>query len=255
MLGEARVSTYAITIRTTDRQPKAKNYVFATLANLQRAGVFGSQTPFQLRIFADATAGPAFIEQLRAWETRCNRLSVDTADRKPTPNGNAARALQWAAAQDSDYVIFLEDDLDFCACFLESVDAWLGTHRRPDRHLYPLCAAYPRAIRDVLRRGGESWEYPIASFYGTQGYVLPREEARRCAAYMAEHPTYRGVHQGHDLLLTDWARETWPEVKHFLATAPCFVQHVGEESSLHPGRFHAYAAFAGQNWSYGAVRS
>lgn len=241
---------WALVMRTVDRAPR-KNYVGETLANLERAGLFRSEIPWTLAV-VDSGSPDGFFDTeglCRLHAREAGRVVLDRPMAKRTPNLNAARALELGAATRADWVLFLEDDVDFCANFLESVDAWIGRHKRADRRVYTFCAAY-EGVRTAQRERRESWDYPIGKFYGTQAYALWKDDARACADWMRAHPTYHGANKSHDLLLKQWSREAYPKVDHFLASAPSFVQHIGRESSLHFGRFHDYASFPGRQWGY-----
>ncbi|HEY1171056.1 MAG TPA: hypothetical protein VGH19_06755 [Verrucomicrobiae bacterium] len=233
---------YIIVLRTVDRAPEAENYLFKTLANLERAGLFRSSIPFQLVIFSDREAGGAFQAELADWRLKYpDLITVEKSDKRLTPNQNAAWALHHASIQPAQWVLFLEDDVDFCADFLESVDVWRRRVEHPDIKLYSLCAAY-----EGVRLAQVVWEYPVKDFYGTQAYLLRHDVAVDLAEFLSKKPKWKGKDKGHDMLLKEWAGKK----ARFVAAAPNFIQHIGKQSSLHLGRFHDYPSWPGQDWSF-----
>jgi hypothetical protein len=214
----------AIAMRTADRSPY-HNYLADTLAKLQAGR--------RLHLFPTSPR----VNWLPDTDAR-----VHVPDRLLTPNANASRMLLVTAEEtDAEWCLFLEDDLVFCRDFLASVEYWLETHARPDRRLYAFHAAYA----EICSRTAEGeWDYPIGAYYGCQAFALRREDALSAARWTEGSPKTRGF----DLLLKGWARETWPEIRYFLASAPCFVQHVGRESVILPGRFHQNQSFPGEDW-------
>jgi hypothetical protein len=143
----------------------------------------------------------------------------------------------------------LEDDLDFCDEFLEQVVPWLEDH--PDYLMYVLGANYAQ-IQGIAERGGSGWRYPADVFYGAQALVWRREEAAQLAEWLGPDPFYvngdgkKVRDHGHDLLLQRWARER--KAEYFLASTPCMVQHIGEESGIN-NRFFQFP-WGGRNWRY-----
>lgn len=236
---------YSIVLRTVDRAPSAKNYLFETLANLERAGLFRSSIPFNLAILTDEQASQGFKDELAGWAVRHpETITLLSSDERLTPNRNAARAVEQAAKQASEWMLFLEDDIDVCDDFLESVDVWLQRVAAPDIKLYSLCAAY-----QGVRLAQVVWDYQVKDFYGTQAYLVRREDTVDLAKFLASKPKWKGKDKGHDMLLKQWAERGGKPVR-FVAAAPNFVQHIGKESSLHLGRFHDYASWPGRGWSF-----
>lgn len=239
---------YSIVMRTVDRQPKAKNYVMDTLANLERAGLFRSAIPFVLTIVTDHAGSEDFIKGLEGWfEKYPHKIRLSLSEVRLTPNQNGALALELAVNVGAPWVIFLEDDIDVGADWLESVDAWLTRVAQPERYqIFPLCAAY----KGVRESKTGSWEYPVKDFYGTQAYCLRAETAESVLTFYRGSKRWKKQKKGHDMMLKDWAGQQEPAITHFLTPAPSMVQHLGEESSLHLGRFHKYESWPGRDWSY-----
>jgi glycosyltransferase involved in cell wall biosynthesis len=92
------------------------------------------------------------------------------------------------------------------------------------------------------------WRYPIEYFYGAQALAFSTEDAQHLAEWLGTDPQYQGKRdRHHDLLLQDWGRELG--LTHFAASVPCFVQHVGEESSLGNSVFR-FDSWPGHDWRY-----
>jgi hypothetical protein len=237
---------FCIVISTADRSP-GDNYLLDTLGNLQASGVFSSRIPHEL-VIVDTGKGVRHIAEAQIWlATRGIPATILTPEHKCSGLRNAAEGLKYATLVAS-WVILLEDDVQTCGMFLESVSAWLSDLPETQYDFHPLCAGYSgKAGRE---RTQKVWDFPIGAFYGTQGYVLSRSSARHLGVYLdaLEDKTHQRF--GHDMAIKEWAKGRWPEITHFQAPGMDFVQHVGKDSSIHPGRFHQYPHFGGIQWSY-----
>lgn len=246
-----------VTMITADRETKGGcNYVRSTLHNLLRSGVFDSPRLRQFILADNAIGRQADFgwNALRAAGVPRTRTMVALPpDCDPdVPNLNVARALRTAADTGAPWVLFLEDDIDVCDAFLDGVGAWLDKHAREDRRVYAFGANYgvvaTLALRDV-----ETWDYPIQGYYGTQAFALRNEDARSLSEYLAADP--ERVNAGGaawDLVMHEWAAETWPAIRHFLASCPSFVQHTGRTSIIAPRpETHTFPSWPGRDWSYG----
>ena len=243
----------ALVLRTLDRTPKA-NYLGTTLANRARSGLWQSPVPFKLTLVDSGSPDPHGFLAREAYPhvpQGDDRFAVDLppAGRVRTHNENATRAVEIAVLQHPDYMLMLEDDIDVCDRFLESVVVWLAEHARPDVLLYAFGANY--APIDVLaKQGYTSWKYPIDAFYGAQCYAVARQHLAHLAEWLGRHLLYKGrTPQCHDLLLHDWAKARNPHATHFLASAPSFVDHIGRESALDNKYFH-FSSWPGPEWTY-----
>src|SRR5690606_22110405 len=126
-----------------------------------------------------------------------------------------------AAASGARWAMVIEDDIDVCADFLESVETWLEEHARADRLMYALGANYAQ-IEFVAAQGGTEWAYPVPAFYGAQALAWAREDAAQLAEWLGPDPSYDGKRDhGHDLLLQRWGATRG--LRFFAAAAPCFV--------------------------------
>lgn len=236
---------------TVDRSP-APNYLAETLANLKRGGLLSSH---RLARFVMVDSGPgcdfasSAAHALRGHPTPPYSGVVGSAGRV-CANVNVANALRVGAGL-APWVLFLEDDIDVCADFFDSVGAWLDDHAREDRRLCAFGAAYGW-VEEAMAEGRAAADYPITQFYGTQALALRSKDALSLSAYLVEH-CYDRTDDGtaYDLLMADWAQRTWPEIRHFLASAPSFVEHVGRTSAIRPRpETHTFPSWPGREWSY-----
>lgn len=239
------MSTFAIAIRTFDRTPR-RNYLDVTLANLRRAGAFADPRVLGIVVADSGGARPGFLDEAR----RVARVVEEAPKEAPrTPNKNAAHALRLGAALRSDWVMFLEDDVDFIADVIAGVDLWLARRAVPGPMVYPLCAAYA-PVRDAVARGSDVWDEKLSLFYGTQGFVVPTA----CALELADAADAYGRRECFDFATSGWAASRG--VTHFRVMCPSVVQHIGVESSLHGDdanpsqRFFDYVSWPGKEWRY-----
>lgn len=247
-----------VAIKTADRGAVgSRNYIGATLANLRRAGAFGSEHLAGDIVLVDTGRGdaPDYIRRAVSGDPALDGapLEIDSAGERSL-HANAARAIQRAAATEgADYALVLEDDTDFCDDFLGSVARWLADHDDGLPNMFAFGANY-RQIGAAWRRGETSWPYPCNSFYGAVACAWRREWALDVLDWYGPDPAYlnqdgsRIYDRGHDLMLGRWGRERHG-LRHYVASAPCFVQHVGEESGL-GNRVITYGSWCGPGWSY-----
>lgn len=263
---------YSIVIGTLDRSPRV-NYLGQTLRNLKRSGLWDSPIPFRLDIIdsgsLDAKAHfDAEVYPFIPYPMSSARLILHHLEPLPetvqvpqfairdkvhgqlrrSRNGNAIECLKIGIATGAPWILFIEDDVDVCDDVLGSIDRWLIEHGRRDRHLYTFATPY-RAINAAWDRGMTSWDFPVKSFYGNQALAFTRADAISAVSFIEQRMTTWDTGQGFDLLLKEWATTVW-RAEVFLSSVPSFVQHIGEESSLHFGRFHRASGWSGQDWKY-----
>jgi glycosyltransferase involved in cell wall biosynthesis len=263
--------SYSIVIGTLNRSPQ-KNYLGDTLTSLRKSGLWESPIPFRLDIVDSGSKDEDnyFKEQVYSnvpSPLSSHQLTVHRLDqaelKKPRPqwvsekegwfrrsrNANAVACLKVGIASGAPWVLFIEDDVEVCKDFLGSVDRWLHDHARRDRHLYSFCTPY-KDVAKATMAGQQTWDFPIQAFYGNQALAFMRADAMLAASWIESRMQTWDTGQGFDLLLKEWAKARWPGVHHFLSSAPSLVQHVGQESSIHLGRFHQASGFCGTEWSY-----
>jgi hypothetical protein len=208
---------YTIVVNTSNRRD-GQNYLTETVKNLHRSSVFNSPL-----------LGGFFLFHTDKPHNHNNQQ-------------NALRALEAGYNNNTEWVIFLEDDVDFISNFLESVDKWLTEFYREEILFYPLAAAY----HEVENPNISCWEYPINCFYGCQAYAIHRSQLERLI------PFFRDVNEKiffmHDMLLQHWGIcEGSPFV---LTPCPSFIQHIGRTSAIHDNRFYQYGSFPGHDYEY-----
>ena len=237
--------TYRIVLSTADRIP-GPNYLVGTLNSLAKSGVFSSRIPVKL-VIVDTGKGVRQRAQAMIW---CKTHGIDaeivTPERRNSTPDNAACGL--CNYTNTDWTIFLEDDIEVCGAFVESVDAWLRENAIPEIPIYPLCAAYGKnAGRE---RDAATWRYSVGGFYGTQAYAVRSVDSWDLGIFLETEAKHRDMINGHDLLIKDWLASRYPDLTYLSCPGMDFVQHIGKESSIHPGRFHQYPHFGGPDWSY-----
>lgn len=181
-------------------------------------------------------------------------VTLHLPDRHLTGLQNELRAL---TVPPCDWVLFLEDDLEFCADFFGSVQRWLtkAVKHNPDAHVFSFHTPWtPEGLKPTKKW----WPYPCLESSGTQAFAIRWHEAQ--ALYGWGHWQLRQKMKpetGFDTVLKKWHRDTWPDVA-FVASNPCFVQHIGAESSLFVERkvlprknmLRTNTTFRGREWRY-----
>jgi hypothetical protein len=231
---------------TVDRAPR-RNYLGETLANLARAGVFDSQYLNRFAVF-DSRAGNYARDIL----STAPHVVADVWSDNRVACENAGAALVAGAESGASWVLFMEDDIDVCSHFLESVAEWLDDVANQRFRLYALGANYEQ-LEAAVRAGGIGWEYPVGAFYGTQCFAVRAEDAATLGAYWLTNPIVRTVRNpnAYDLMVHDWAAANYPNLQYFCASAPSFVQHIGRESVC-TGKpvTHEFPSWRGRDWRY-----
>lgn len=234
-------------MRTCDRAP-GPNYLRKTFDNARRAGFF--QSP-HLTSFDVVVSPPVTKSLRRALSLAPDFVTVHEARRALTPNEAATEAHALANWRGADYVLFLEDDLDFCSDFLGSVARWLEDHDNTNvrDEGYPLFV-FGHVLGGHPRATAEEWK--ASGFYGTQCYAVPKERHGHLVEWLSENPQYddgRGtrVNRCHDLRLHNWADEIGAQF--FLATSPSFVSHIGEVSGMGCPPV-IFKSWPGRDWTY-----
>lgn len=257
----------AIGIETIARPGIGRAYLDQTWANLRRAGVTTSKhlaTKPDQPIGIVTVYGEGYTRQ---------------------QNGMRAikEALRVADEYGADWVMKLEDDLDFTDNFLENVADWLADYGHADTCMFSLAATFERVsmsrladgvssvfeaqargdmtfptVREYLRRGETCVPHRVGGYWGAQALVFRREDARDLVKFLGDDPALfdgKEYHRnrGHDLILQTWAHAR--KTKVFACAVPSFVQHIGEHSNLdqpeinHKQPFFQFP-FAGRDYRY-----
>lgn len=238
-------------VLTIDRTPSA-NYLAETLVNLKRGGIETSLRVGHVSVFdgggyqsAEWASGVVARVGLSSRADVCG-----FSERKPA-NINVATLLSSLAAWPGRWVLMLEDDIDVCGLFFDSVGEWLDEYASEEHRIYPLGANYPQ-VDTVAESGEGAWRYPADKFYGTQALAIRPGDARSLSRYLVER-CYDRTDDGsaYDLLMADWLRVEYPDAPNLLTPAPSLVQHIGRTSSIRPRpNTHTFPSWRGREWSY-----
>lgn len=233
----------SIAIKTAHRDP---DYLRITLENLKRSGVFESEF-FDSLFIVDSYPSDIF-HRLPKFVVAKPKIQIDEPQEKRSLHENALQAISLAvSSKTADWVMVLEDDLDFCGNFLDSVHRWLEKHKTSKTQMYVFGANYQQVL-NAVQSGESSWDYPVEAFYGAQCCVWRKLDAAHLVEWLGPNPNYDGVtRNGHDLLLQRWGKDQG--LKFFLASAPSFVQHIGVESGI-GNRYFEFLSFPGPKWVY-----
>jgi hypothetical protein len=196
-----------------------------------------------------------------------------------TRQQNGAEAIRVAANQNADYVLKLEDDIDFIGDFLGSVGRFLERYgsevpmisfassweRLEDCHYADVGesvlgpgTSFPNVRR--LLGGGHSFVPRLVThgFCFAQALAWPTVNAQHLERWLGPDPfvfdgrkEYRG--NCHDFKVAEWGRHLGPDTM-FGYSIPSFVQHLGRESAIargsrirkHPLEF----PWPGRTWTY-----
>lgn len=249
----ATIADIVVVMPTFDRKiANAEHYFQYTIESLWRSGMNRSSR-YASFLVADGSgvARPTISRILGAFGF--SGVSIYDSATQLLPCENAGRALSLGALTGAPWVLYLEDDIDVCADFLDSVGAWLDDHADASHRLYAFGAAYTPQIEAEIARGHSSWEYPVHAFYGTQAIAMRAEDARSLGEYWQANPKVRGVSAPgqYDLIAQDWLRARYVDGR-ILASAPSFVQHTGRQSSIRPEDANppVFDSWRGREWRY-----
>lgn len=238
-----------IAVKTIDRSPK-KNFLGQTVRNLERAGVFDSEHLGEFTIVDGGS--PSVARFFKSEEVQ--HCAFDAGRR--TMHQNARRCIEIASSRKADFALVLEDDIDVVDGFLEQVVAWINDHKVWGPMMYVFGAAYGQ-IRAVVEKGGTYWPYAPDDFYGALACAWSRETAQDIVKWLGPDPFYLNKSgredrdHGHDLMLGRWGKER--DVT-FLASAPCFVQHIGVDSTLN-NKMVTYTSWFGRDYLYTGTKN
>lgn len=244
---DANANSIALVMITIDRSKHGKtNYLAETMRNLGSAGV--EWTGLFL-----STPECAHYKTFTRW---FDAIDIPTACRSACENAGAALIAggRQALERNLSWVLFCEDDLDFCDDFIGSVSRWLDDYgASEDYRLFAFGAAYPQIADAALKSpAGSAWVYPYKAFYGTQCFAIRPDDAISLGSYIASNPLIRGVvnPNAYDLMFHDWMSANYPGGA-FLASVPSFVQHIGRQSICTGKEItHTFESWPGHEWSY-----
>jgi len=165
-----------------------------------------------------------------------------------TPNENGCLALEAALTDKTDWVIFLEDDAGLITDFIGSVERWINDHMIPDIHIYPLGCQYAESWPSLE---ATMWVYPIKKFYCSVALVIRASKVLSLIQHLRDNAH---VKQGFDLMSGHW-HKTISISEDLVTPIPCFVDHLGDDSTLIDGRegrdiVGHFRGFRGYDYSY-----
>jgi hypothetical protein len=161
------------------------------------------------------------------------QFDAGTAVRKQERQEETSRAaLQTMLQAKLDYILFLEDDLQFNRHLLWNLRHWAPLQRGE----VTLAGLYAPNIGWFQRNEEKHWFIADPNtIYGSQAFLVSRE----AAAYMVEH--WREVEGMQDIKMSRLAAQLGKPIYYH---SPSLVQHVGQES-VWGGGFHQSADYDG----------
>lgn len=160
-------------------------------------------------------------------------VEIDRSDcerRQERQERTARRLLERACQREHDFVLFLEDDLEFNRHLRHNLERWPPLLEvlevRAGGHFFG--SLYNPTIRERLRRNESA--YFIAdpeAVYGSQAFLLSQATARYAVAHWEEVPGMQ------DIKMSRLAARVCPIYYH----QPSLAQHVGR-SSVWGGNYH-----------------
>lgn len=271
---------FAITIETKDRRLNGGvNYLGNTIRNLRRAtNEFERANVVSIDIVCNGVKDSTF-ERDEVW-LPLNGWEAGYHFREGTRQQNGARAIRIGSDhEDADWVLKLEDDLDFCGDFLGSVSRWLAKYGHAKVPMFSLAATFEPVsssqfcynetlnvpgpsfphVRAALARGDEIMAHSARGYWGAQALLWRRLDAQDLADWLGPDPALfdgKEYHRnrGHDLILQEWLIEG-RSCSAVAVACPSFVQHVGRKSNLdQPEIGHVQPFFEfpwpGPEWSF-----
>lgn len=268
----------ALVIETFDRRlVDRRNYLDTTLRNLAEVGVFESPLFHSLQIVSGGEKDD-FAAAVESCIPPGVHVEWHPAPEQCTRQQNGMRAFDAGARTDADWVLKLEDDLDFVDDLLGCVGRFLAQmqqHSSPNHEVFSpmFCfgasfeivsqSHYQEAGETVLGRGisfphvrqalekRRTWlAHPVGGFWGAQAILLRQRFARHLADWLGPDPALwdgKEWHRarGHDLMLQRWGAHL--HAKAFITAIPAFVQHIGHESTL--GNPRLEFPWPGRGWT------
>ena len=159
------------------------------------------------------------------------QFDASTAVRKQERQEETSRtALQAALQAKFDYILFLEDDLEFNRHVLWNLRNWTPLRRGE----VTLAGLYAPNIGWFERNEKEHWfKADPNTIYGSQAFLISRETAK----YLVEH--WREVEGMQDIKMSRLAAQLGKSIYYH---TPSLVQHVGQQS-VWGGAFHQSADY------------
>jgi hypothetical protein len=167
------------------------------------------------------------------WGGDSVHVQLDTSQaerRQERQEQTACAALRAALNYECDYVLFLEDDLEFNSRLRHNLESWTPLLKGE----VTLAGLYAPNIGWLQRNDREHWFIADPNtIYGSQAFLLSRSTAEYLIQHWGEVPGMQDIKMSRLA-----ARLEKPIYYH----APSLVQHVGHES-VWGGRFHQTAEY------------
>lgn len=242
-----KIINFTLALLTVDRRESGGvNYLDRTMESLERSGLWDqNEVTFTFNLFNSGGS----VEYLNRWRAKVN--SVWFPKRKLSMRENYADALKVSGSGEADWVILLEDDVEVCSQFIQKVVRCLEKVEYVVGNSFRVITLYcPYELY-----GDGIWPYPIVDFYGTQCWVVRRDDALSLGNYFGNSENVLSLrtrtHLGRtyftsagdevgasapDFLLKDWHWKLYPQRNYFGACIPSLVQHIGKQGSNY--KFH-----------------
>lgn len=261
------VPTVALVMETKDRTSSPHggvNFLGDTLGNLGRSGAWDSPHLKSFSVAQDDDLSDAFWAEYIPLMPEGTVIDAMNRGRR----SNALRAIQLGAVQDVDWVITIEDDIDFVDDFLNGAVTWLEEHKHLDAVMWALGSAWGETVTPVntalyvedgesVMGFGKSFPYARKAlargenylhnkgYWGGQCLAWPRMHAVSLARWFEEHLLDPDI-GGKDVLLQKWGQSLRSHP--FCTPVPSFVQHVGRQSYM--GTTFFEFPWPGREWRY-----
>lgn len=267
----------AVVIETKDRRLLDRdNFIGPTLRNFEETGGWSAPHLHSLTIVSGGEREDFFDTEIAPYVQTAGAAFeyVPCPAEGCTRQQNAARAIRAGVRTGAEWVIKLEDDLDFVHDFVEVSARWLDKHQRC-APMFVLGSSFQRAsdsfyevpgetvvgpgtsfptARRLLAQGVDVVASSVSGFWGAQALAWPHDWAEHLVTWLGDDPFFPGRDgkqhrdRGHDLLLQRWGFTTGARA--FATALPSFVQHIGRQSNLN-NRFFEFA-WPGRGWRYDA---
>lgn len=253
----------AVVMPTYDRSGRSPNFLEATLANMDRGGVWMSPHLHSFHI-VDSGGGRdwpdrALINRVYSGngiETPPNVIRVHRTEVRRAATINVAHALKIGAQSGAPYVLFCEDDIDVIGDFIGSVYRWLMDHSKTYAATYRFTADHD-GLKDPKVRANGVMQYHMYDTWGTQCYALAAPVAYDLAQWYFDHPQYEHADgkktEAYDLEMHNWGAAR--NIQWAFASSPSFCQHLAwqkGESSIWGDRERKvwFETFPGHDYVY-----
>lgn len=234
-------SSYTILMRTSCRSNK-RHFVHDTIDSLSTSGAKESGLLDAVYLF-NTDQNEEHLAYIRDKHNDCVIVVPDTPLNSIE---NVIQTLQFANYVSSTYIVFCEDDISFAKGWLSYLDQWCNNYFARGDMIVSLYSAYPQ-VTQAYQESEPFWEYPPGSFYGTQGFLVLKEDAVCIATILKEYYLHPALFswenerfssldpnklsslsvRGFDMWLPDIWRVIKGDAARVVAIAPSLIQHTG----------------------------